>query len=275
MTALCTLALLESGVPLTDEAVNQALAWLRENDEPDKTYVVSLVTRAYARAGLPEDRGRIKRNADWLGSVMVQGGEYEGAWGYQEGHNEGDNSNTSYAILGLEAAEAAGVEVPQGVWRSALEYWLRTQNRDGSWGYKPSVAGTGSMTASGLASVAIASSQLGDLAAEDEAAAALALHRAYDWLSKNYSVAGNPYPDAGRSVNRWHYYYLAALTGAMRRTQDGNLDDHDWRTDTTERLLKQQREDGSWSGDELESNSKLATALAMIVLANADERQLQ
>jgi hypothetical protein len=273
MTALCTLALLEVGVPPTDEAVTKALGWLRENDRPAFTYVVSLVTRTYARAGFPEDRGRIKRNADWLGSTMISRGKYEGAWSYQEGQSGWDNSNSSYAILGLEAAEAAGVEVPGGVWRAALAYWLRAQNDDGSWGYQPGVGGTGSMTASGMASVEISWVQLANPTPEEARAASTALDRAYAWMSKNYSVAGNPHPNGRGVVSRWHYYYLAALTGALRSTQQSPLGDHDWRKDTTELLVKEQREDGSWSGDEFESNSTLATAFALVTLANVNPPQ--
>jgi hypothetical protein len=129
------------------------------------------------------------------------------------------------------------------------------------------------MTASGIASLAITSFQLGDLAPKDATAESAGLESAYTWMSKNYSVAGNPYANARGVVSRWHYYYLAALTGAMFRTQQANLDDRDWRTDTTELLLMQQREDGSWAGEELESNSNLATALALIVLANGGERK--
>ena len=71
----------------------------------------------------------------------------KGAWGYPQA--EGDNSNSQFALLALHEAERVGVSVNDQTWRLALDYWTRSQNPNGSWGYKPGLPGTGSMTCAG------------------------------------------------------------------------------------------------------------------------------
>ena len=71
-----------------------------------------------------------------------------------------DNSNTQFALLALHEAERAGVPVKEQTWRLVQNYWRRTQNLDGSWGYMEATAGTGSMTCAGIAAMVIADDRL-------------------------------------------------------------------------------------------------------------------
>src|SRR5262249_23178438 len=57
MTALAVLALLNAGVSVNDEAVQNGLAYLRKV-EPAKTYVVGLQTMAFCHARQPQDKER-------------------------------------------------------------------------------------------------------------------------------------------------------------------------------------------------------------------------
>ena len=58
----------------------------------------------------------------------------------------GDNSNTQYALLGLNAASEAGVAVRRETWQFARAYFEHFQNRDGGWGYTLRQPSTASMT---------------------------------------------------------------------------------------------------------------------------------
>ena len=66
----------------------------------------------------------------------------------------GDNSNTQYALLGLNAASEAGVTVGPRSGRSRAAYFEPSQNRDGGWGYTPRhKQSTASMTCAGISSL--------------------------------------------------------------------------------------------------------------------------
>ena len=66
----------------------------------------------------------------------------------------GDNSNTQYALLGLQAGSDLGVPIDPSVWELARSYWEHCQQRDGSWAYTPeSTMPTASMTCAGISSL--------------------------------------------------------------------------------------------------------------------------
>lgn len=64
-----------------------------------------------------------------------------GGWDYPPGHLRGntlgDTSVTQYAMLGLWAAERAGVEVPSTVWERAVDWHVANQEGDGGFAYVP------------------------------------------------------------------------------------------------------------------------------------------
>ncbi len=59
-------------------------------------------------------------NVDWLERAQIKPGDrmpWPGTWTYQDQKFQpGDNSNTQYALLGLNAASEAGVVVRPEVW---------------------------------------------------------------------------------------------------------------------------------------------------------------
>ena len=96
----------------------------------------------------------IRTTTEFLISTQQPGG----SWFYdQDVANNGDTSVSQYAILGLWAAERAGVLVPTRVWDKAARWHLTTQHQNGAFSYQPdnireggikhtmSVAGTGSL----------------------------------------------------------------------------------------------------------------------------------
>ena len=160
-TALCTLALLNSGVEPSDEKIQRALAYLRQLP-PTQTYVVSLQTMVFARAEPDKDQSLIGRNVRWLEAAQVTRGPRKGSWSYQGGDGrDGDNSNSQFALLAMHEAERVGVPASDRTWNLAQKYWENCQSPDGSWGY-PSAGGppTGSMTCAGITSLVIAADKV-------------------------------------------------------------------------------------------------------------------
>ena len=77
VTALCTLALLEAGVPADDPSVQQGLQALRTfHSSPTKrTYTIALMTMVFCRAGNPADLPLIRDNVKWLEKQQIQKGK--------------------------------------------------------------------------------------------------------------------------------------------------------------------------------------------------------
>src|SRR3954454_4345869 len=162
-TSLVTLALLTAGEPGNSPAVAQALEFLR-NFGPDQlksTYAVALQTMVFAAADPDRDMLKIAANVKWLQDAQIKPGDrvnWPGSWTYSAFKTRpGDNSNTQYALLGLNAASEVGVPVRPEVWALARAYWERTQHADGGWGYQADngAQATASMTCAGIPSLII------------------------------------------------------------------------------------------------------------------------
>ena len=238
LTSLCTLALLNSGVPRDDPSIRRALEYLRALGNPQMTYATALQTMVFCLAEPEKDRLLISRNAKWLESIQVTGEDRKGSWGYSSGEGKGDNSNTQFAMLALYEAERVGVEISDQTWRLALNYWLDCQKPDGSWGYYKGFPSSGSMTCAGIASVIIAAGQLGDEDArvvdgsirccgdqQDESD----VERALLWLGQKFSVTSNPTAVGGSDgvSGTWLLYYLYGVERVGRLTGRRFLGRHD------------------------------------------------
>src|SRR3954468_7116923 len=222
VTSLCTLALLNSGIPANDPAVKKALDYLRDL-ELDKTYSVALQTMVLCAATPKNDMLRITRNVKWLEAHQNKDGQRKGAWSYPG--PGGDNSNSQFAVLALYDGQRVGVDIDRQTWELAADYWRRTQNEDGSWGYVPGDVGTGSMTCAGIGGLAISSAALesGDAAIENGHVVCCRPHenddrldRGIQWLGSRFSVNHNPRPAGGGQSCL--YYYLYGLERAGRLT---------------------------------------------------------
>ncbi|MGA2030787.1 MAG: DUF4159 domain-containing protein [Thermoguttaceae bacterium] len=280
VTALCTLALLNAGVDVQDEAMQRALANLRKF-EPAHTYVTSLQTMVLCRAEPARDQVRILKNVKWLESQQIKTGPRRGAWSYPLGN--GDGSNTQFALLALYEAERAReaglinaeVQVSAETWRRARTYWENAQNPDGSWGYYTPMEGTGSMTCAGISSMIITADMIhqadaraigdridccgkGDV--ENDR-----IERALGWLGRNFSVTGNP----NQIGQTWLLYYLYGVERAGRLTARRFIGGHDWYREGTDWLLRQQdRLSGYWKGvGHSEDDEHIATSLALLFLS--------
>src|SRR6476469_5100742 len=274
VTALCTLALLNSGLPADDPTVKQALNYLR-GLELDKTYSVALQTMVLCAATPKQDMLRITRNVKWLESHQNKDGQRKGAWSYPG--PGGDNSNSQFAVLALYDAQRVGVEVSRNTWELARDYWTRTQNDDGSWGYVPMDSGTGSMTCAGIGGLAVCSAALesGDATVENGAVICCRPHQvderldhAIDWLGERFAVTHNPRPAGGGQSCL--YYYLYGLERAGRLTARRFIGKHDWYREGAELLIREQDSlshfwKGNWYAER--SHPTVSTSMALLFLS--------
>lgn len=273
VTALVTLSLLNAGVPPDDPTIEKALVYLR-GLKLERTYVVALQTMVFAAAQPKKDMLLIDRNVRWLESKQVTEADRKGAWSYPG--PGGDNSNSQFAVLALYDAQSVGAKVKRQTWQLAADYWRNSQNDDGSWGYVPGDAGSGSMTCAGIGALATSTAALetGDATVEGGRVICCrphqeddALERAVDWLARHFSVNRNPRPDG--SGQNCLYYYLYGLERAGRLSARRFIGDHDWYREGAEYLVHDQDAlSHYWVGDwHAEQQPHISTALSLLFLA--------
>src|SRR5271157_1877501 len=226
-TSLVTLAIWTAGEKPDSPSVRKALTHLRRFGPEDlrSTYAIALQTMVFAAAEPERDQLRIAANVSWLESAQIKPPRKPpGCWTYNESPQGGDNSNTQYALLGLNAATEVGVPVKAEVWALARLYWENTQRRDGGWGYHAGDQfSTSSMTCAGVSSLVITGSKRfqgaeylqGALIHNcGQGATSPSLQNAIDWLGANFSVGQN-FP-MGQQWKHYFLYGLDGLAGSLR-----------------------------------------------------------
>lgn len=161
---------------------------------------------------------------------------------------KGDISNTQFAILGLKACADAGIEIPKTTWQGALGYMLRTQNKDGGWGYyfngMEDPESYASMTCAGVCSVAICKYALGnrDAAKDGSVRAGLA------WLGRHFKADDNHNITKSHVADptRWLYYYLYSIERVGKIVGVEEIGKKKWYPVGAAYLLEKQKSDGSW-----------------------------
>ncbi len=287
-TALAVYALLHAGLEeRTSRPLGRALAYLdrtgpgrtRRPDREARTYETALLVLVLCDRGRQEDRERTGRLVRVLERMQASNGQ----WSYELGHERptaGDNSNAQFAVLALGAAVGDGVPVDPEALHRAWGWWRTSSGRDGGFGYAsggaPDSQSTGSMTAAGIASLAIleaafagASTVVGE---KDRAVASRALSRAVDRLAEGFSVETNFGPAQGGAGQRqrnagrgWLHYYLWSVERAMVLAGRETIGGRDWYAEGARRLLATQAKDGSWRGE----LPLYATSFALLFLTRA------
>jgi hypothetical protein len=148
-----------------------------------------------------------------------------------------------------------------GLWESVRDYYVRTQTKDGGWGYAPGPEGRSShtMTCSGLLGLAEAK----DLIGKDSDAAGTATKRGFEWVAANFVLANPPH-------SLYNFDVIAALGRVSEKADFGTKEKKvDWYRSGTDWLIKNQKVDGSWQiPQSLDQYPVIATAFALRFLAS-------
>lgn len=261
VTALVALCLLESGVPTNDPAVTKAIEYLAKL-EPKKTYVVSLQTQVLARADPKAHKEQIQKNVDWLLKEAIQMKNRLEGWSYPA-NTIADNSNTHFAVVALHAAKGAGAKIDAKVWEQIREFYTRTQSKTGGWGYyNGTELGVNplsfSMTTCGLVGLAVAAKHHEDMKEPGEAfklGMAKLLAMEAPTASKSDGYLWMATAELGRLLDKTEF-----------KAGDKGIA---WYREGAEKLLKTQKEDGSWAWAEkggIDAYPVLTTAFGLYFL---------
>jgi len=296
VTALCALALLNSGRTPEHDSVKRALGYLEKQPDPEHTYSSSLMIMAFAQADAKKYTLTIRKLALALAARQMTRGEEKdkGGWTYKGPvGGSADNSNTQFAVLALHEAEKAGVKISDQTWQLAYNYWTQPgmQAPSGGYGYGVNQRdATGSMTCAAIASLIITRDRLqtadaavidGKLQCCGAQAADTAIADAMQWMGDRFSVSRNPnHPRSGG----WWLYYMYALERVGRmsgqrffvtRAAPGRgrpePEVHDWYREGCEVLLGPNGQDPfthSWVGiGTAEGAPEVGTAFALLFLS--------
>ncbi|MCH9655024.1 MAG: hypothetical protein K0U89_14290 [Planctomycetes bacterium] len=248
----------------------------------------------------------IRTTTEFLISTQQPGG----SWFYdQDVANNGDTSVSQYAILGLWAAERAGVLVPTRVWDKAARWHLTTQHQNGAFSYQPDNIREGgikhTMSVAGTGSLHIISMQLypdGELRSGPVNKNNKTMKKRFGFLEKVDLVKKEKTEDDQKNINTkptvshsaleggkkrgltwiinnynyrtptgWPIYYLYGIEriGAIANTK--MIGPHDWYSDGARHLLETQEENGSFKAlGSVDPN----TCLAIVFLSKATGKTL-
>jgi len=196
----------------------------------------------------------------------------------KEGPDNGDNSNSQYAALGLRACVDAGVALPEGVVLLAVKWWRESQfgdpkrdkegkeikqpvatgvsGRIAGWNYKTQAADERgpyhAMTAGGTGSLVLYNYMLGR-----------------DWKNDGFVKAGMNWLTVHYDIQPWNTYYLYALERAGILYGTETFGTHVWYRDGATALLNSQAADGSWGKDTDWFNACWDTCFSILFLRRA------
>jgi hypothetical protein len=255
-TALCTFALLKSGVTSSDPTIVKALAALRY--EPfHSIYATSCRIAMFDAHGGADLDEPIRAAAAWIEENQHESGRFAYPWG------QPDLSNSQYAAFGLWIAARHGHEAKRDTWAALLKELLRLQADDGGFGYHEGDVTTGSMTTAAIAMAHLANDALegdsrhGSLRQKG----AKLLERAWSWLEQHFTVDGNPLGNR-EVIPGNHLYYLYGLERVGAIGERKQIGTHDWYAEGARRLVKMQRDHGGWASPD-------ATSFALLFLRRA------
>jgi hypothetical protein len=285
-TCLALLALLNAGVPAIDPAIENGLRRIRRLEKPT-TYVRALQTMVYVEAGLAEDKGRVQANVDHLIKIRLPGGgkPLEG-WSYDYPSNPGtraDNSNTQYALLGLYMGRVGGAKIDRKVWEEIRDFYIRTQNDDGGWGYTTEGRGafvnptsTLTMTTAGLSGLLISGMELNEGREKiraDGTAENCGVYKENEPVKRALSWISSPRIDRFQfELPQRTFYNIYGIERAGRLSGERFFHAHDWYREGCQFLVKHKRPDAKggcyWSeGGAWDSWPNVSTSFALLFLS--------
>ena len=305
VTAMCTRALLDNGIPVTHPQVQKSLKFLEAAVKPDggiyapestlKNYETSVSLMCFAKANVDGKYDETIRNAaTFLKGLQWDEGEgheltsgFYGGQGYGS-HKRPDASNTQFF---MDALKEAGEDADSEAIQKALIFMSRCQNlpsehntakftqvisEDDHGGFIYSPVGEGETKAGetpegGLRSYAsmtyagLKSMLHAGLEKDD-----LRVKAAMDWISRHYDLKSNPGMGPQGLFYYYHTFAKTLATAELNEITDADGKVHDWKADLVSTLADQQAEDGSWTNASdrwYEGDPNLVTSYALLALA--------
>ncbi len=287
ITALCTMALIENGVPTYDTAVDKGYRYVRKNAPDQKsTYDITLGILLLSKVGDRQDRPAIRA----LGAKLLAGQTTSGGWSYScpnvdasvlqdlkrldRKDGPGDNSNTQFAVLGLWVASRNGVPIDDAM-RDVGSRFLNTQNEDGGWGYtmkdkEPTPSGQ-AMTPAGLFCLTVARATKIRAQLKERSAVTSSGERETLLSDPKYAKGllrvGSYAKEMGPGSARYFIWAIERIGVLLGQEQfEGGVD---WFKLGADALIKSQKTDGSWPSDKPES-ALADTCFASLFLRKAN-----
>lgn len=233
-TALTTLALLASGQSSNSPAIQRALEYIWEVEEPS-SYLRTLRTSIWAQ--LPDTyEKRLEKDTQKL----IQSLSLEfGGWGMNATSPTSIASTSpltrEFGIIALQEAQRRGIRVPKKCWTAIANASLSTQQKSGGWSYEQSSTSgepTANMTVAGLNCLLGVDEVIGcELHEDDSAKLQSSINQALLWLENNATTKKNYGGTALMS-------YLYALERAAMSCGLSEIRKRDWYRDGVEAILK-------------------------------------
>lgn len=312
--ALVALAMIKSTVDPSNAKVQKtaeevvAHAQQVKNDPGEKWDLITIYAVGLELILLCElDPERYGDSIGALHGYLLRLQKSAGGWGYKH-LPTCDTSMSQYAVLSMWTAEQAGLSTNVGVWENVTSWFLRTQDPQGPFGYQgvdsgdtnklvPQGGVRHSMAAGGLGSLYICADHLGlqrrkkkeetkapsKLLQKEEKPQAqhrrltskipsARINQALDlgdsWMYQNYKIEDVPY----------QFYYLYALERYESFKEAGSETPGQslrWYTDGAQFLMANQKDNGSWSGDDPALGPACDTSFAVLFLVRSTRKSLK
>ncbi|MBL8822534.1 MAG: terpene cyclase/mutase family protein [Planctomycetia bacterium] len=269
-TALCAIALMESGVPSNDRQIQAAASVVRKavsNPNFNYNYTICLCVLFLDRINRDRNMTQSDKNSILrLANLIAKGQHSDGGWGYDLPFTYTDNSNTQFAVVALWVARKHGK--PGGAIDAALSLcekkFRKSQRADGGWGYDTTYAvsipnpPTGSMTCAGILGIALhagaatqsqsadfrgaGSSGSTDVVKRLDTDEQIVKARAYIMQSLFNFINGNP-----KEGHISYFFWSLERVATLYRWR--KIDGVDWFEVGSKFLMSKQTNNGGWSMD--------------------------
>jgi hypothetical protein len=295
-TALVSLALMECGVPPSDEAIQKAAKLIRTAAKaPDfnYTYSVNLFILFLHRVNQGATNSWIINHPDApmirdLTKRVIAGQDKYGGWGYYLTGGGADNSNTQFGVVGLWVARKyfEDTSKERAALREALrkteDKFRRSQRPGGSWAYDSALLGvslppTPSMTCAALLGLATGQGQLHETefrGANANSAQSGAVYNKLEIdpqikLAKAYLEITIKEMERGQVAREHATYFLWSLERVCLLLRWKKIGELDWHAIGSKYLISKQLDSGLWNIDDHDGvNSNTAFAMLFLVKSN-------
>ncbi|MEM7784021.1 MAG: prenyltransferase/squalene oxidase repeat-containing protein [Planctomycetota bacterium] len=286
VTALCTRAVLDHGVPATHPQVAKSLKYLEAQIQEDggiyapgsnvRNYETSVALMCFNKANVDGKYDQtIQKAIAFLKGIQWDESEsysmentFYGGQGYGK-HKRPDLSNTSFFLDALydvtkgESAEADEAFKKAAVFVSRAQNmpspqhntakWASVVSKDDFGGFIYTPAGEGETKAGnapqgGLRSYAsMTYAGLKSFLYAGLKKDDLRVRAAMDWISRHYSLAENPGVGQQGLFYYYHVFAKALSIYGEDTITDSDGEKHAWKTELIDRLAELQSDDGSWT----------------------------